>query len=138
MYGKEGLNRGSGASSRQDFSNAEFMDPFSAFGGFGGFHFRSPHDIFEEFFGTKNIFDLFDDQMFANHHHHHHHHPFRRQTSDNKASNGGSSSKRHRNNHSHTHSNLHDNNIMQAFFGFPNLHDFGLGHSSGYVSIFFI
>jgi hypothetical protein len=22
--------------------------------------FRNPHDIFEEFFGTKNIFDLFN------------------------------------------------------------------------------
>lgn len=31
-------------------------------------HFRSPHDIFEEFFGTKNIFDLFDDDsMFTDH-----------------------------------------------------------------------
>jgi hypothetical protein len=36
------------------------FDPFN-FGGFGNnnFHFRSPHDIFEEFFGTKNIFDIF-------------------------------------------------------------------------------
>jgi hypothetical protein len=71
-YGKEGLSRSSGngghnGGSGRSGQRFEFeFDPFS-FGGFGGsggngnadFHFRSPHDIFEEFFGTKNIFDIF-------------------------------------------------------------------------------
>lgn len=46
---------------------------FGGFAGFGttggsgrhrqhaGFNFRSPQEIFEEFFGTSNIFDIFDD-----------------------------------------------------------------------------
>ena len=64
-YGKEGLTRGAGGGpSRQEY---EF--DFGGFGGgFGGFnnnhHFRSPHDIFEEFFGTRNIFDLFGNFFF--------------------------------------------------------------------------
>jgi hypothetical protein len=54
----------SGSSAYRDFD----FDPFGGFGGFGGpgaggFHFRSPHDIFEEFFGTKNIFDLFGNDI---------------------------------------------------------------------------
>lgn len=73
-YGKEGLTRGAGGGgggsggSSSAYRDFEF-DPFAAFGGGfgggagmhgGGFHFRSPHEIFEEFFGTRNIFDLFN------------------------------------------------------------------------------
>jgi hypothetical protein len=57
------LTRGGGGGSSRGHSNhsAHFEHQFDPFAGFGGFnhHFRSPHDIFEEFFGTKNIFDLF-------------------------------------------------------------------------------
>jgi hypothetical protein len=65
-YGKEGLARGAGGSSRNHHNNhfEHQFDPFAGFGGFG-FHFRSPHDIFEEFFGTKNIFDLFGNYFFV-------------------------------------------------------------------------
>lgn len=105
-YGKEGLARsagnsgGSGSSAYHDFD----FDPFGGhhFGGFGGgFHFRSPHDIFEEFFGTKNIFDLFDDNPF-----------------DQRRNGSGrdSANKRQRNS---------QHQAMQTFFGFPNLADFG-------------
>jgi hypothetical protein len=59
------LTRGAGGSSRGHHSHFEHQfDPFAGFGGFG-FHFRSPHDIFEEFFGTKNIFDLFGNLIFS-------------------------------------------------------------------------
>jgi len=81
-YGREGLLRGEGGNGGgggsqsggfHGFSSHSF-DPFNfghgMFGGGGGifgngghesFHFRSPNDIFEEFFGTKNIFDIFAD-----------------------------------------------------------------------------
>ena len=47
------------------------------------------------------------------------------------STNGSNSHKRHRNAHTQ---NLHGNHntMMQAFFGFPDLSDFGMGgHSSG-------
>jgi len=129
-YGSEGLknatNNGHHHSSHRDHFEFDF-DPFS-FGGFGsnGFHFRSPHDIFEEFFGTRNIFDIFENQMFG-------HTSFRRPHS----TNGSSSHKRHRNAHTQNLnlSGNHHNTMMQAFFGFPDLSDFGMGgHSSGFTS----
>lgn len=70
-YGKEGIKSGfadrhqyqQGTRGHQDiFAEFGFGDPFGGFGGFGGGGmggFRNPQDIFEEFFGTKNIFDLF-------------------------------------------------------------------------------
>lgn len=65
-YGKEGLARGSGGGHHGHSSSSAYrdfdFDPFGGFGfggGMGSFHFRSPHEIFEEFFGTRNIFDLF-------------------------------------------------------------------------------
>jgi len=119
-YGKEGLNRhnsggssgGSGGSS-SNYRDFDF-DPFAGFGGgfgggMGGFHFRSPHEIFEEFFGTRNIFDLFDDE-------------FDNRRGVNRES---SNSKRQRNGGGH-HANM-----MQAFFGFPNLAGFGFGGDHG-------
>lgn len=127
-YGKEGLTRGGGSSGsasshhhhHDDFGGYQFdFDPFS-FGGFGSnsFHFRSPHDIFEEFFGTRNIFDIFEDSgMFS-------HHPGHRRT-------GHSSSNNKRSRHSHSNTNG-SSSIMQAFFGFPNFNDFG--HSAGFTS----
>jgi DnaJ family protein B protein 6 len=112
------LIRGAGesASSRggREFRNFDF-DPFAFHGFGGGFHFRSPQDIFEEFFGTKNIFDVFNDDLGAQ---------------SRKGHGLKESQKRSR-----TSANLHDHGInsMQAFFGFPNMNEFGLG-SSGYLS----
>lgn len=53
QYGKEGLdgNSGGGFSNRGSSSH-------------GGFHFRNADDIFRSFFGTSNIFDLFEDDPF--------------------------------------------------------------------------
>lgn len=115
-YGKEGLTRGAANAPNQAYEHFNF-------GHFGGgdrgrfgeeqhFNFRSPHDIFAEFFGTSNIFDLFDDHPIFNSH--------RRQGGKESSSNGN---KRHRNN---------GMNEMQTFFGFPNLADFGsLGGGHG-------
>jgi len=123
-YGKEGLARGAGGSSSRGGGgyDATFdFDPFGGFGGFGGgrgggnFAFRSPHEIFEEFFGTRNIFDLFEnDMMFDSH------------------GFGGSSNGRRSNKDSKRSRNSH-NDQMQAFFGLPNLNDFGFGNS-GFTS----
>jgi len=48
---------------QQDIFDEFGFDPFRGFGDFGGSGtsagFRNPEDIFEEFFGTRNIFDLF-------------------------------------------------------------------------------
>lgn len=130
-YGKEGLTRQNGQQSQngrsgRQYHNTNFeFDPFS-FGGFGGmhngqneFHFRSPHDIFEEFFGTKNIFDIFENNMFAGQQ------SFRRPHTNGQ----NSSSKRHRAQTQHI--NPH-NQMMQSFFGFPDMNafgGFGGGHS---------
>jgi len=132
-YGKEGLARNAGQqnshrSSRQT-QNFDFdFDPFS-FGGFGGqqngqgFNFRSPHDIFEEFFGTKNIFDIFENNMFGAGQH-----SFRRPANGNSSLNN--SSKRQRSNTQHVGGH---NAMMQNFFGFPDFGGFG-GHSAGFSS----
>lgn len=72
-YGKEGIKAGFADRHQQRGSRGQNHDIFAEFGfgdpfGFGGFgnngSFRNPQDIFEEFFGTKNIFDLFENQMF--------------------------------------------------------------------------
>jgi DnaJ family protein B protein 6 len=118
-YGKEGLTRSSGGGHNGHSSSSAYrdfdFDPFAGFGfagsGMGGFHFRSPHDIFEEFFGTRNIFDLFDDEMFEG-----------RRGANRESSN----SKRQRNSNGGPQSSM-----MQAFFGFPGLHDFGFGGEPG-------
>jgi len=54
-YGKAGLDGNTGGG--------------HGFEGFqhGGFHFSSPEDIFAQFFGTNNIFDLLEEQMFMGH-----------------------------------------------------------------------
>lgn len=71
------MTRGSGGGGSSSSSHADF-DPFAnfgfanfGFGGFGGgrgartgFVFRSPQEIFEEFFGTNNIFDIFGEKKF--------------------------------------------------------------------------
>ena len=62
-YGKAGLGQGGGRE-----------DPFSDFGGFGGFSrgrggftFQQADDIFRNFFGGKDPFqDFFDDDPFMN------------------------------------------------------------------------
>jgi len=65
-YGKDGLNGGGGGASGGFHSHSGFGgDPF---GHGAGFTFRSADDIFRSFFGTNNIFDLFEDDMFASHH----------------------------------------------------------------------
>jgi len=99
-YGKEGLTRANNSSggaesygNQHDFN----FDPFSFSGFGGGFNFRSPHDIFEEFFGTRNIFDLFDDAD---------DHPFRNKNSSN-------------NRRSRTQNIGGGSSMMQAFLGFP-------------------
>jgi DnaJ family protein B protein 6 len=142
-YGKEGLNRSnnsqnnsrSGGRGGHNQHNFDFeFDPFS-FGGFGGhnghhhqngqnFHFRSPHDIFEEFFGTKNIFEIFENNMFAGQQ------SFRRPAQNN----GQQSNKRQRAQTQHIKSG--HNAMMQSFFGFPDLNNFGGfgGGSSGFSS----
>ena len=158
-YGKEGLTRnggGGGGASRESYqTNFGDFDPFM-FGGFGGgsgaggFHFRSPHDIFAEFFGTGNIFDIFgrpqtstcagsqsrkraresktnsssNDFQFLSHNNH----------TENEINGGGrgggagstGANKRQR------HSNPQQN-VMQSFFGFPNMNDFG-GGGGGFAS----
>ena len=63
-YGKEGLTRGSGGSDNNNHNPFAAHDFGFSFGGFGrqhreNFSFRSPQDIFAEFFGTNNIFDIF-------------------------------------------------------------------------------
>lgn len=131
-YGKEGLTRSNqsqsnGRSGRQQHNYDFEFDPFS-FGGFGhqnnqNFHFRSPHDIFEEFFGTKNIFDIFENNMFAGQQ------SFRR-----PAENGGHTGSSKRQRAQTQHINGH-NAMMQSFFGFPDLNNFGFGgNSSGFSS----
>lgn len=139
-YGREGLERGSssGTQSSRRPNRREFtFDPFDSFpfGSARGFTFRSPQEIFEEFFGTSNIFDLFDDNgMFG------HHRGFRRQANRDTP---GYQNKRHRtthstrdphhhlHNHHHHHHHAHHLNphfpstsLMQSIFGFP---EFGHG-----------
>lgn len=133
-YGKEGLaaggasGGGGGGYSRNAYEhNFNFGDPFGGFGfggfggaggaGAGGFHFRSPHDIFAEFFGTNNIFDIFEDSMFNGN------------AAGSRRQNGkDSSSKRSRN-----VNNMNEGNqMMQAIFGFPGMNDFG--GQSGFAS----
>jgi DnaJ family protein B protein 6 len=115
-YGKEGLTRNAsnGASQHGNF-NENFNFNNFGFNEHAHFNFRSPHDIFEEFFGTSNIFDLFDDHPMFN---------LNRKQSDKDSSSSGS--KRHRNN------NNTNVNQMQSFFGFPNFGDMGMG--SGFTS----
>lgn len=114
-YGKEGLNRANSAGSSSRPSYDFSFDPFSQFG--TGFHFRSPQDIFEEFFGTRNIFDIFDNGMFDDH------------ASFRRHGHGGSN----KDQPSHKRQRAQTSSVMQAMFGFPNFHDFGLG-SSGFTS----
>jgi len=77
-HGKEGIKAGFSdrhqhrpQRQNQDIFDDFGFDPFSGFGGFGGFgasqngSFRNPQDIFKEFFGTNNIFDLFESPMFT-------------------------------------------------------------------------
>ncbi|CAF0780111.1 unnamed protein product [Brachionus calyciflorus] len=93
-YGKEGLTRGAGGGggSRGNSSDEDFDFMFRQ----GGFRFRSPNDIFEEFFGTKNIFDLFEnDDIFSG---------FQRSSQKRSQRNDG---------------NDMGSTIMQSFFGFP-------------------
>lgn len=113
-YGKEGLTRSAGGSSRQGYDPSFDFNPFGGFGGFGGFAFRSPHEIFEEFFGTRDIFDIFENDMMFD------------------SGFGGSSSRRNGKD-SNKRSRNSQNDQMQAFFGFPNLNDFGFGNS-GFTS----
>jgi len=137
-HGKEGLSRNAAASSgrggHDHHQNFDFeFDPFG-FSGFGhggqggganpNFHFRSPHDIFEEFFGTKNIFDIFENNsMFAGQH------SFRRPANGN-SSNGNNKRQRAQT----QHVNAGSNNAMRQFFGFPDFgNDFG-GFGGGGVS----
>lgn len=137
-HGKEGLTRQNGQQQngrpgRQQHNFDFEFDPFS-FGGFGNhgnqgqnFHFRSPHDIFEEFFGTKNIFDIFENNMFAGQQ------SFRR-----PAQNNGHNQERVKRHRAQTqHINSGHNAMMQSFFGFPDLNNFGGGfggNSSGFSS----
>ncbi len=117
-YGREGLARGAGGSSRSGGYDQSFeFNPFAGFGGFGGFAFRSPHEIFEEFFGTRDIFDIFENDMMFD----------QQQGSSSGRRGGKESNKRSRNS---------QNDQMQALFGFPNLNDFGFGNS-GLVLIHF-
>lgn len=76
-YGKEGLTRGGGGDTGERGAGfSAGFNPFEHFAGFHGrgargfggggggghpFHFRSPQEIFEEFFGTRDIFNIFDD-----------------------------------------------------------------------------
>lgn len=113
-HGKEGLTRNAsnGASHHQGNFNENFNFNNFGFNEHAHFNFRSPHDIFEEFFGTNNIFDLFDDHPMFN---------SNRKQSDKDSSSSGS--KRHRNN----------NNVNQMqSFGFPNFGEMGMG--SGFTS----
>lgn len=124
-YGKEGLTRSASGSQSAQTGFGHGFDPFSfSFGSQGGsrsgfdndFHFRSPHDIFEEFFGTKNIFDLFNEQNdmgFGNL-------SGRRHTTNNVTSN-----KRPRN---------QGGQMMQAFFGFPGFESAGSGGFTSFSS----
>lgn len=62
QYGKEGLlNNGSRGRSRHD-------DDFDF--GFGFFTFRDPEDVFREFFGGNDVFDLLSDLQPHRHRHH--------------------------------------------------------------------
>lgn len=135
-YGKEGLtrsNNGQQSHHRGGGQHFDFeFDPFS-FGGFGNaqqngdFHFRSPHDIFEEFFGTKNIFDIFENNLFSGGQH-----SFRRPAQN---GNSTSSAKRQRahTQHVNSHHNGH-NAMMQSFFGFPDMNGFGGMHMNSFGS----
>ena len=62
-YGKDGLTKGAGGSDNNSnpFGHHDFAFNFGGFnhGNHGSFRFRSPQDIFQEFFGTTNIFDIF-------------------------------------------------------------------------------
>jgi len=112
--GKEGLTRGaggggSGGSSQPDFDPFANFGFFNGFGGFGGargartgFAFRSPQEIFEEFFGTSNIFDVFAENEFPG--------------QPRRAANGQSSS-----------SKRHKSNAMSTLFSFPHFDMMGNG-----------
>ncbi|RNA17800.1 dnaJ -like protein [Brachionus plicatilis] len=134
FYGLERGPASAGQSSRRSQRREFDFDPFDSFPfGARGFTFRSPQEIFEEFFGTSNIFDLFDEaSLFGPHR------GFRRQA-NRDASNY--QNKRHRTTHStrdphhhihnHHHHHAHHLNphfpstsLMQSIFGYP---EFGHG-----------
>ncbi|CAF0935789.1 unnamed protein product [Brachionus calyciflorus] len=131
-YGREGMesrtnSNQSSSSSRRSYRPEFDFDPFDNFPfGRRGFTFRSPQEIFEEFFGTSNIFDLFDDSSLFGHR------SFRRRDSRDSPN----QPKRHRTTHStrdphhhlhhHHHHHAHHLNphfpstsLMQSIFGFP-------------------
>lgn len=147
-YGKEGLSRnggsggsgghhGAGGMAGGDFHHGfDFdFDPY-AFAGFGGgFRFRSPHDIFEEFFGTRNIFDLFEENgMFEGGSSHRRSNKDPVSSSSSTTSSSSSSSSSRRNNRSTNLQHNHPMSMMQAFFG-SNMNDLSLGGgSAGFTS----
>ncbi|XP_030759362.1 dnaJ homolog subfamily B member 6-B isoform X1 [Sitophilus oryzae] len=113
QYGKDGLLNGGGRSrSRHD-------DDFDL-GSFGFFTFRDPEDVFREFFGASDVFDLLSD---LHPHRHRHHHG-------------------HRNRHSHPQNQLSSHGLFSPFSllstGFMD--DFfnhaASGHSNGGFSSF--
>lgn len=101
-YGKEGLAKGADVDRSEQFEGFNnFGDLFGGFAGFGtnggggggrqrhhgSFNFRNPQEIFEEFFGTSNIFDIFDDDnnnMFPFEFHSRSRHPHPTKESSNK------------------------------------------------------
>ncbi len=119
QYGKDGLERGSGFQNKGRFSRQDRFDDndYNQFAGFySGFRFRSPQDIFEEFFGTKNIFDIFDESnSFMNNP------SFRIPSNNTNSSSKKSTFQPHQR---QPEGNSHSN-IMQAFFGLPSMQVFG-------------
>ncbi|RNA29966.1 dnaJ -like protein, partial [Brachionus plicatilis] len=105
-YGKEGLMRGSGGAGPEfDFDISSFFG--GRRGGPSNFRFRSPTDIFEEFFGTDNIFDLIDDDMLFS------------------SGSRGNQKKSQRNRNGDMQTNL-----IQSMFGFPGGNNFGSGFAT--------
>ena len=69
VYDREGIDGLHGRGNNDTSDQAHYTSHSHPFGGrshFGhGFSFHSPDDIFAQFFGTSNIFDVFNDPFFG-------------------------------------------------------------------------
>lgn len=136
QYGKEGLVRGSGSS-----SNRHHRSPSSNyFNGFGPsfFVFKSPEDVFREFFGSDPFADIFDvhDNMHHStgaHHHRGHRSNHRSSPTSRRSHSHHPSSHHHRSSNGQV--NRHDP-FAPGFNPFAGLGFGGFGSSAAFPSIF--
>lgn len=131
QYGKEGLVRGAGGTSnnRSHRSQSNFFDGF----GPSFFVFKSPEDVFREFFGSDPFADIFDVHDNLHHqtgaHHHRGHRSSHRSSPTSRRSHS-----HHPSSHQHR-VNRHDP-FAPGFNPFAGLGFAGFGSSSAFPSIF--